>query len=264
MADYLAAIEYAAYDRLIQLCDALALPNGFCLVEKRFVDVVLRYGPNAYVVPKWQATLAIKDEFESAIGSSIYNLLPGVVATTFGPLFHDGGARHGSRSSMMQAGGAGRRVFIGGVMQASNTDKALLDQSYRGEIAAALQARWPDTEIIDPLLLHPNSPDYDDGAARETLFAMAELAARSDLVIVYLPVASMGSALEMYSAYQAGVPVLVISPLSTNWVVRAMASRLLPDLEAFRQALAGSADLAELAGLGGRRLGSGPIGPNFR
>ena len=143
---------------------------------------------------------------------------------------------------------APKRVFIGGVMQASNTGKELLDQSYRQEIAAALRARWPETAIIDPLLLHPNSPAYDDVAARETLFAMAELAARSDLVIVYLPVASMGTALEMYMAYQAGVPVLAISPLQTNWVVRALATRLFPDMEAFRQALALSKDIAGLAG----------------
>jgi hypothetical protein len=87
VSDRLAAIEYTAYDRLIQLCDSLALPDGFCLLEKRFVDVVSRYGPSAYTVPKWQATLAIKSEFEAAVGDSIYNLLPGVVATTFGPAF---------------------------------------------------------------------------------------------------------------------------------------------------------------------------------
>ena len=87
VADTLAAIEFTDYDRLIQLCDSLALPDGFCLIEKRFVDVVLRYGSNAYTVPKWQATLAIKDQFETAIGGSIYNLLPGVVGTTFGPSF---------------------------------------------------------------------------------------------------------------------------------------------------------------------------------
>jgi hypothetical protein len=145
-------------------------------------------------------------------------------------------------------GGVSQRVFIGGVMQASNTGLDLLDQSYRSEIAAALRERWPETQIIDPLLLHPNSPAYDDTAARETLFAMAELAARSDLVIVYLPVASMGTALEMYMAYQAGVPVVAISPMQTNWVVRTLATRLFPTMDAFRQAMACSENLADLAG----------------
>lgn len=125
------------------------------------------------------------------------------------------------------------RVFIGGVMQASNLGKELLDQSYRARIGAALLERWPEAEIVDPYRLHPNSPDYDDTAARETLFAMAALAASADVVVAYLPTASMGTALEMVAAYQRGVPVLTISPLSTNWVVRALSRRVFPDLDAF-------------------------------
>jgi hypothetical protein len=86
LQQYLASIEYDLYDRLIQLCDALALPTGCCLLEKRLVDVVLRYGAHEYTVAKWQATIATKDEFEAAIGGSIYRLLPGVVANTFGAI----------------------------------------------------------------------------------------------------------------------------------------------------------------------------------
>jgi hypothetical protein len=124
------------------------------------------------------------------------------------------------------------RVFIGGVMQGSRYD-GMEDQSYRSQIAAAVRARWPDVQIIDPLLLHPNSVAYDDAAARETLFAMADLAGASDVVIVYLPEASMGTAIEMYMAYQRGISVLAITPMAENWVVRAMARRIFPDLQRF-------------------------------
>jgi hypothetical protein len=71
------------YDHLIQLCDSLSLPTGFCLVEKRLVDVALRYGFNEYTLPKWKAILAIRQAFEAEIGESIYRLLPGVVENTF-------------------------------------------------------------------------------------------------------------------------------------------------------------------------------------
>ena len=80
---YLDRIEYTDYDRLIQLCDSICLPEGFCLMEKRLVDVVTRYGFNAYTLPKWRAFFEIKTRFERAIGSSIYELLPGVVEITF-------------------------------------------------------------------------------------------------------------------------------------------------------------------------------------
>ncbi len=82
--------------------------------------------------------------------------------------------------------------------------------------------------------------------AKETLFALLELAMRSDLVIAYLPVASMGTALEMYSAYQSGVPVVTISPLQENWVVRATSRRQFRDLESFIAALDTLASPAEL------------------
>ncbi len=82
--DYLAQVEYTNYDRLFQLCDALALPSGFCLIEKRLVDAALRHGINEHVVPKWRATLDIQQAFEKTIGRSIYSVLPGVMENTFG------------------------------------------------------------------------------------------------------------------------------------------------------------------------------------
>ena len=74
---------YDDYDRLVQLCDALALPTGFCLLEKRFVDVAIRYGTHPATVDRWKAVLGIKSHFESIIGCSIYDLLPGVVENSF-------------------------------------------------------------------------------------------------------------------------------------------------------------------------------------
>ena len=36
--NYLNGLEYDDYDKLIILCDALADANGFCILEKRFID----------------------------------------------------------------------------------------------------------------------------------------------------------------------------------------------------------------------------------
>jgi hypothetical protein len=77
--------EYSPYDRLIQVCDALSMPGGCCLMEKRLVDVARRYGCNEYTLPKWEAFFEIKAELERVIGSSVYDLLPDVVENTFKP-----------------------------------------------------------------------------------------------------------------------------------------------------------------------------------
>lgn len=80
---YLNKMEYSEYDTLLQLCDALGAADGFCLLEKRMVDVVLRNGVAKLTKEKWQKTFAIKYDIEKIINRSIYNLLPGVVENTF-------------------------------------------------------------------------------------------------------------------------------------------------------------------------------------
>lgn len=83
----LTSVIYDDYDLLLQLCDSLALAEGFCLIEKRLVDVFMRYaqnGVNSLVHTKWRRVFEIQRHFETIIGCSIYHLLPGVVETTFG------------------------------------------------------------------------------------------------------------------------------------------------------------------------------------
>lgn len=80
---YLAEVTYDDYDRLIQLCDALALPTGFVLMEKRLLEVALRRGVHEATVRKWERWLELQAYFDAAIGCSIYSLLPGVVEHTF-------------------------------------------------------------------------------------------------------------------------------------------------------------------------------------
>jgi hypothetical protein len=77
------SVVYDDYDLLVQLCDALALPTGFCLLEKRFVDVACRYGVQEYTVARWKRTLEIKNYFEQKINHSIYDVLPNVRDNTF-------------------------------------------------------------------------------------------------------------------------------------------------------------------------------------
>ncbi|NTU79600.1 MAG: HD domain-containing protein [Chloroflexales bacterium] len=83
IAEYLERTAYDDYDRLFQLCDALALPEGFCLLEKRFVDVALRHGFSEGTISRWRATMELRSYFERTLGGSVYRYLPGVVETTF-------------------------------------------------------------------------------------------------------------------------------------------------------------------------------------
>jgi hypothetical protein len=84
LTEFLSCTEFDEYDRLIQLCDAIAIPSGFCLIEKRLIDVAFRHGVNDFSIPRWKAYMNIQKDFENIVGQSIYKLLPGVVENTFG------------------------------------------------------------------------------------------------------------------------------------------------------------------------------------
>jgi len=79
LAGFLKNAVYDDYDRLVQMCDALALPTGFCLLEKRFVDVAIRYGTRPVLAERWKVVLDIKAHFEKIMGCSIYDCLPGAL-----------------------------------------------------------------------------------------------------------------------------------------------------------------------------------------
>ena len=62
--EYLLKCEEDDYDRLIQICDALATDYGFVILEKRFVDVTRRYGIMEMYIRGWDITFQNKEYFE--------------------------------------------------------------------------------------------------------------------------------------------------------------------------------------------------------
>lgn len=76
---FLDSCSYDNYDRLIQLCDALSLPSGACILEKRLVDVALRHGVNDLSLEKWSAFLQLKQHFDRLCRCNLYTLLPNVL-----------------------------------------------------------------------------------------------------------------------------------------------------------------------------------------
>jgi hypothetical protein len=66
--------EYNDYDKLIQLCDGICLPEGITLIEVRIVDVVRRYGFNEKTLNKWNTMFEIKKHFDKKCNKNIYEL----------------------------------------------------------------------------------------------------------------------------------------------------------------------------------------------
>ena len=69
----LASVRFDEYDRLIQLCDALAGSDRVLDVEARMEDVKQRYG--FYPQAKWDRNIALMKHFEKKAGKSIYAIV---------------------------------------------------------------------------------------------------------------------------------------------------------------------------------------------
>ena len=131
------------------------------------------------------------------------------------------------------------RVFIAGIMQGSRLDKDVEDQGYRERIASAIRARVPDMDILDPWALHPDSPTYDFERGKQVYLSLNDAAAQAQVLVAYVPQASMGTAIEMWqAAYVGQAKVYCISPLVTNWVVRFLSDKVFPSIEAFEEFVA--------------------------
>lgn len=69
----LSELEYDDYDRLIQLCDCLASPNGVVNMIDRMNDVAVRY--SMYPENKRKMNLKLKEYFEVKTGQNIYEII---------------------------------------------------------------------------------------------------------------------------------------------------------------------------------------------
>ncbi|MEM7332661.1 MAG: hypothetical protein AAF490_11245 [Chloroflexota bacterium] len=129
------------------------------------------------------------------------------------------------------------KVFIAGIMQASRSDRFIESQNYRQQITAVLQEQIPQVDIIDPFATNPNSVDYNDQQAEFTFISNTRKASQVDFLIAYLPVASLGTAMEMWQAYEAGVTILTVSPLQHHWAIKFTSDEVFPDLESLFDAI---------------------------
>lgn len=71
--DLMNGYEYDDYDRLIQLCDSIALPEGPVKIEVRMNDVKQRYG--SYPLNKWNKHIELKHYFEQKSGLDLDDLV---------------------------------------------------------------------------------------------------------------------------------------------------------------------------------------------
>lgn len=125
------------------------------------------------------------------------------------------------------------KVFIAGVMQGNRRDEKINSQHYRKKITKILVSSDSNIEIIDPDITDPNRVNYTNEQATEMFSRYNLIVCSVDLLIAYIPEASMGTAVEMWEAWKNKIPIIAISPLKHNWVIKLFSLKLYPTIGEF-------------------------------
>jgi hypothetical protein len=136
-------------------------------------------------------------------------------------------------------------IFLAGIIQGSKVEAEIHPQDWREPIQGALARHLPEAQVYCHYSEHPESITYDLPEIRATFEEGLRRVRACDVLVAYLPGASMGTAIEMHEAARSGAAVLTVTPMAANWVVRYCSDRIFPDLAAL-EAFLGGGGLAEL------------------
>ncbi len=139
------------------------------------------------------------------------------------------------------------RIFLAGIMQGSHLGAVMHYQGYRAQLRQLLEQHLPAAEVYDPLADHELSLDYTDDRGREVFLFHNRLCGQIDVLIAFVPEASMGTAIEMWEAWRANRVVIAISPLALNWTIKYCSHLVYADLESFQADLASRRLLKRIA-----------------
>ncbi len=125
------------------------------------------------------------------------------------------------------------RFFIAGIMQGSHSNTDLHDQDYRTMIREAILDQFPEADVYDPYSNHTSSVSYSDDQGSAVFYNHNQMCGEVDVLVAYIPQASMGTAIEMWEAYRNNRTVIAISPLEHNWAIKYSSHAIYVDLESF-------------------------------
>ena len=129
-------------------------------------------------------------------------------------------------------------VFLAGIIQGSKVAAEIHPQDWRDPVRRILERHVRQADVYCHYGEHPNSITYDLPEICATFEEGLARARNCDVLVAFLPSASMGTAIEMHEAARNGSAVLTITPMAANWVVRAYSDRIFRDVNEFEAFLA--------------------------
>jgi hypothetical protein len=126
---------------------------------------------------------------------------------------------------------AERSFYLVGLTQGVRRGACAVAADPRKRLAGAIRAHHPNAVVHDPV----DAWQRTDGQAPAEFHRLTGLAAVSDVCVALLPdrESAADAVAEVQAAHRGGATVVVITGETDDFVVRAFATVVLPDLDAF-------------------------------
>ena len=126
-------------------------------------------------------------------------------------------------------------VFLAGVIQGSQAGTRIEEQDYRKRLQNIFEKVDPDLEVYCPFEHHSDSVEYDDQEGKKVFLKHLDMAKTARLLVCYLPTASLGTSIELWECNKSKVPIVAISPMAHNWVLRFFTGMVFPTMDDFER-----------------------------
>lgn len=127
------------------------------------------------------------------------------------------------------------RIFLAGIMQGSFREMRLHSQEYRTILKTFLEEHLPGAEVFDPFENHQNSIHYSDEEGKKVFLGHNFLCREMDVILAFVPEASMGTAIEIWEGWLHGAAVFIITPLVQNWAVKFLSHHIYASIDELKQ-----------------------------
>lgn len=128
--------------------------------------------------------------------------------------------------------------FIAGIMQGSKIALELHSQDYRSRLKNSILRAFPNANVYDPFERNRDSISYAPTTGKRVFLRHNHMCGTEiDVLVAFVPEASMGTAIEMWEAWKNGAFVASISPLVENWAIKFLSDIVYPDADSFERSL---------------------------
>ncbi|MCD4656478.1 MAG: hypothetical protein K8S87_02925 [Planctomycetes bacterium] len=127
------------------------------------------------------------------------------------------------------------KIFVSGIVHGSR-ENDVYPQCYRKRIVDVIEKSWQSAIVICPTIVNSKSLTESVTETAKAFEQQLSLLKKSNIVVAYIPEASMGTAIEIYNASMRGKYVVTITPLISNRMIRMFSHDIYDSVDSFEHA----------------------------